>query len=330
MRHVFTTPRLPFTLVLGAALLALAVVGLGAYVRLSDAGLGCPDWPGCYGRLSPHQAAEAIAAAHAQAPDGPVSAAKAWKEMAHRYLATILGLVILAIAGFAWHRERGGNRALGVGLAGLVVFQGLLGMWTVTLSLRPVIVSAHLLGGMATLALLVWLVVRLRTESGSPRAGLPMFAAALALVAVVLQIALGGWVSSNYAALVCGDFPTCGGSWWPQVDWQRGFQIRRDLGVDIQGQALSLEALTAIHWAHRLGAIAVTLGVGFLALRLLARPPWRGWGGLLLGLLAVQLLLGVANVLAGLPLAVAVAHNLGAALLLSGLVGVMVKMRSAT
>lgn len=320
--------RLPLGLVLAAAMLAFMVVGLGAYVRLSDAGLGCPDWPGCYGHVTPHHAADAIAAAHAQAPEGPVSPAKAWKEMVHRYLASGLGLAIMAIAWLAWRRERGVNRAVGLGLAGLVVFQGLLGMWTVTLLLRPAVVSAHLLGGMATLALLVWLTARL---GGAQRHAVPGrygLSAALALGLVVLQIALGGWVSTNYAALACADFPTCHGSWWPLADWSGGFQMHRELGVDGQGQALGMEALIAMHWAHRLGAVLAALGVGWLGLRLLARPAWRWWGAGLLGLLGLQVLLGVANVLAGLPLPVAVAHNLGAALLLSALVWLNVRIRS--
>lgn len=320
--------RIPLGLVLATAVLALLVVGLGAYVRLSDAGLGCPDWPGCYGHLTPHHAADAIVAAYAQAPEGPVSPAKAWKEMVHRYLAATLGLAIMVIAWLAWRREQGVSRAVGLGLVGLVVFQGLLGMWTVTLLLRPVIVSAHLLGGMATLALLVWLVARLQGLPGTERSG-PVQMAGLALAAVALQIVLGGWVSTNYAALACTDFPTCHGSWWPQADWLRGFQLHRELGMDTQGQALSLEALTAIHWAHRLGALAASLAVGYLGLRLLPHPAWRAWGFGLLGLLALQVSLGVANVLAGLPLSVAVAHNLGAALLLSGLVWVNVKIRRA-
>lgn len=326
-----TPARLPLGLVLATALLALAVVGLGAYVRLSDAGLGCPDWPGCYGQPTPHHAAEAIAAAHARDPVGPVSPAKAWKEMVHRYLASALGLAILAIAWLAWRREQGLNRGLGLGLAGLVVFQGLLGMWTVTLLLRPAVVSAHLLGGMATLALLAWLAARLARDPAPARAGagLPRAAAGAALALVALQVALGGWVSTNYAALACPDFPTCHGSWWPRADWQGGFQLHRELGLDAQGGMLGLEALTAMHWAHRLGALAATLGVGWLAWRLVGRPAWRGWGMGLLALLAAQLALGMANVLAGLPLPVAVAHNLGAALLLAGLVWVNVRMRRA-
>lgn len=309
--------RLPRALVLATALLAFAVIGLGAYVRLSDAGLGCPDWPGCYGQLSPHHAAGAIAEAQARWPEGPVSPAKAWKEMVHRYLAGLLGLAIAVIAALAWRRGPGADRRLALALAGLVLLQGLLGMWTVTLALMPVIVSAHLLGGMATLALLVWLAARQdgQPARGRERPGL----AALALVALAIQIVLGGWVSSHYAALACADFPTCGGVWWPPADWSAAFRIDGAAGSD---------ALVAMHWAHRLGALLVSLAVAALAWRL-----WRkgrsvaGW--LLLGLLAGQLALGVANVLAGLPLAVAVAHNLGAASLLASLVWFSAKRRRA-
>jgi cytochrome c oxidase assembly protein subunit 15 len=332
MRLVFTHARLPYGLVLATAILAFLVVGLGAYVRLSDAGLGCPDWPGCYGHLSPRHAAAAIAAAQVQAPDGPVSPAKAWKEMIHRYLASSLGMAVLVIAWLAWRRERGINRTLGVGLAGLVVFQGLLGMWTVTLLLRPIIVTAHLLGGMATLALLVWLLARLSGTSGmfgTSSPGLPLATAGLALAAVALQIALGGWVSTNYAALACTDFPTCGGRWWPPADWAGAFSFNRGLGLDVLGHALSSQALIAMHWAHRLGALLVAVAVGRLGLRLLGHPQWRRWGWLLLVLLVVQVALGVANVLASLPLPVAVAHNQGAALLLATLVWLNVAMRRA-
>lgn len=322
--------RLPYALVLATALLALVVVGLGAYVRLSDAGLGCPDWPGCYGQLSPHHAADSIAAAQALQPDGPVSPDKAWKEMVHRYLASTLGLLILVIATLAWRRERGLNRGVALALVGLVVFQGLLGMWTVTLLLKPVIVSAHLLGGLATLALLVWLASRLNQRvAPRPGSGLPTALAGLALAAVVAQLTLGGWVSTNYAALACTDFPTCGGAWWPDADWARAFQIDRALGLDASGEALRLEALTAMHWAHRLGAVVVALVVGGLAWRLMAKPGFAAAGWFLLALLAGQLALGVLNVLASLPLAVAVAHNLGGALLLASLVWLNVRMRRA-
>jgi len=310
-------PHLPRALVLATALLAFVVVGLGAYVRLSDAGLGCPDWPGCYGQVSPLHAAGAIAAAHAEEPDGPVSPAKAWKEMVHRYLASLLGLAILAIAMLAWRREHDLNRWLALGLLGLVVFQGLLGMWTVTLGLRPAIVSAHLLGGMTTLALLVWLAARLGGRAWPGRSA----PAGLALIAVAVQIALGGWVSSHYAALACADFPTCGGAWWPDADWLAAFGMAGDPGF---------VALVAMHWAHRMGAVLVLLAVGGLAWRLLHEPGQAGTGRWLLGLLAGQLGLGVFNVLAGLPLAVAVAHNLGAALLLASLVWLYVKRSRTT
>jgi cytochrome c oxidase assembly protein subunit 15 len=325
------TPRLPLILVLATALLTLAVIGLGAYVRLSDAGLGCPDWPGCYGAISPHHAADAIAAAHAQQPDGPVSPAKAWKEMLHRYLASALGLAILLIAALAWRRERGLNRGLALGLLGLVILQGLLGMWTVTLALRPAIVSAHLLGGMATLALLVWLATRLegwptiplRALTPPPAAALALLAK-LALAAVLIQIGLGGWVSSHHAALACGDFPTCGGAWWPAADWVNAFRLDHDPDA-----AANAEARIAMHWAHRLGAVLVMLAVAVLGLRLMLMPGFVALGGNLLGLLLIQASLGIVNVLASLPLPVAVAHNLGAALLLASLVRVNVRLRRA-
>lgn len=331
--------RLPLALVLATALLTLAVIGLGAYVRLSDAGLGCPDWPGCYGAVSPHHAADAIAAAHAQQPDGPVSPAKAWKEMLHRYLASALGLAILAIAALAWRRERGQNRALALGLLGLVVFQGLLGMWTVTLALRPVIVSAHLLGGMATLALLVWLATRLesrppiplRVLTAPPTASLTLLAY-LALAVAVLQIGLGGWVSSHHAALACSDFPTCGGAWWPAADWANAFRLDHDPNAAVNSEANTepnAEARIAMHWAHRLGAVLVTLAVASLGVRLMFMPGYIALGGILLVLLLIQASLGIINVLASLPLTVAVAHNLGAALLLASLIRVNVRLRRA-
>jgi len=289
-------------LLVAATLLAFCVVGLGAYVRLSDAGLGCPDWPGCYGHL-------------VGVPDVVLGAAhdpaRAWKEMIHRYCAGTLGLLVLALAVQAWRRH---IRPLATGLlAALVVFQALLGMWTVTLLLKPIVVTAHLLGGMATLALLAWLTLDARaTGTVLPTPARPL--ARAALLALVAQIALGGWVSSNYAALACADFPTCQGSWWPAMDFGDAFRLRRELGD------LSFAALTAIHWSHRLWAAVVLLTVGALALRLWRAPPWRKAGQALAALLMLQVALGVANVLLALPLALAVAHNLGAALLLVALV----------
>ncbi|MEW6165533.1 MAG: COX15/CtaA family protein [Pseudomonadota bacterium] len=298
---------------IAALLLSFCVVGLGAYVRLSDAGLGCPDWPGCYGHLVGVPASQADhAAAALNFPGRPVEAAKAWKEMIHRYLAGTLGLLVLALTVLAW-RQRIQPLATSL-LAGVVTGQALLGMWTVTLLLKPVIVTAHLLGGMATLAMLTWLALPpapVVLPSTTRRL------ARLILPAVVAQIALGGWVSSNYAALACTDFPTCQGSWWPTMDFPQAFTLLRELGQTGAGDGLPFPALTAMHWSHRLWAVAVVLLVGALAWRLLLVPAWRRTGLALAGLLLLQAGLGVANVLFSLPLALAVAHTLGAALLLA-------------
>ncbi len=310
--------KLPRPLLLFTAGLAFAVVLLGAYVRLSDAGLGCPDWPGCYGQISPWHAGERIAAALDADPLGPVSHAKAWKEMLHRYLAGSLGLLILAIAMLAWRRLPPARRVLPGLLLALVVFQALLGMWTVTQQLKPMVVAAHLLGGMTTLALLIGLLLREHPTPVTARAPVPLARGLLLLV--LAQIALGGWVSANYAAMACPDFPTCQGTWWPPADFAAGFGLTHPLG------GLSAEALTAIHLAHRVGALLVLLFALWLVARLAdlsaAAAAW------LLGIVCAQFLLGVANVLLGLPLPVAVAHNAGAAALLSCLVWINVRLAS--
>src|SRR5688572_3676608 len=258
-------------LVLAATALAFVVVVVGAYVRLMHAGLGCPDWPGCYGELTPALAQVQIdKAVQAQGGEhGPVSLAKAWKEMAHRYLAGTLGLVVLAIAVVAWRqaRQAGRSPALATALTALVVFQAALGMWTVTLLLKPVIVTLHLLGGMATLALLAWLFVRelpAACRAVSPGAHALRPWALLGLAIVVVLIALGGWASSNYAALACIDFPTCHGGWLPEMDFRHGFQLVRELGRTADGGHLAYEALTAIHWTHRVGALVTFVYVGAL------------------------------------------------------------------
>lgn len=319
-------------LILIALLLTFFVVPLGAYVRLSSAGLGCPDWPGCYGQITPHHAADAINAALQTNPDGDVSHAKAWKEMAHRYFAGSLGLLILAIVIVAW-RQRGhtqGGMGLPLALLGVIVFQSLLGMWTVTQLLKPLIVTAHLLGGMMTLALLVWLW---RRETARPH---PAYfapakhlrsAVAIGLVLVLVQIALGGWVSANYAALACSDFPTCQGLWLPPMDFAHGFSVHRNLGETASGELLSMGALTAIHWAHRVMALIVTLYLVWLALRLYKISGYSAIASMLLGALAIQVVLGISNVLLSLPLPVAVAHNLGAAVLLAGMVMLNFRVR---
>ncbi|MCX9155537.1 COX15/CtaA family protein [Niveibacterium sp. 24ML] len=303
-------------LALLALCLASIVIVLGAYVRLADAGLGCPDWPGCYGQLSPHHAAEQIAAAVEQAPHGPVSMAKAWKEMGHRYLAASLGLLIIAIAWLAWRtRRRGEVPLLPLALVAVVIFQGLLGKWTVTLLLKPAIVTGHLIGGLATAALLALLLWR---ESRVPRVTVPLGAARLAQVAFALlavQIVLGGWTSTNYAALACSDLPTCQGQWWPPTDFANAFHVVRELGMTADGDLLSQAALTAIHLTHRIGAVVVTAVVLLLVAVLLRRPATRLLGCLLGGGFLLQISLGLANVALSLPLPVAVGHNAGALLL---------------
>lgn len=319
-------------LILVAMCLALGVVVLGAYVRLSDAGLGCPDWPGCYGHISPHHAADNIAAAEAVHPDGPVSQPKAWKEMIHRYFAGTLGLLILAMALTAWTRQREISRGgLPAALLLIVVFQAMLGMWTVTELLKPMVVTGHLIGGMTTLALLTWLWLR-ETRVGdafsTPSAVWLRPWAALGLILLAGQIVLGGWVSTNYAALACADFPYCHGAWMPPMDFEPAFTLHRKLGMDAQGGYLSNEALTAIHWTHRLGALTVFLYLGWLGSKLLKTQGFRPMGALLLGLLTLQVGLGITNVLASLPLPVAVTHNAGAALLLMTMVALNFKLNA--
>ncbi len=285
------------------------VVVVGAYVRL------------CYGELTPHHARDDIEKAVEEqgGTHGPVSMGKAWKEMFHRYIAGGLGLLILAIAATAWlrRRELGQSPALATGILGLVIFQAALGMWTVTLLLKPVIVTLHLLGGMALLALLAWLALRQQAPRPLPAAVTKLRSLGLlALLVVIAQIALGGWVSTNYAALACTDFPTCHGEWLPQMDFRHGFQLVRELGKTAAGTHLSYDAITAIHWTHRVGALVTLLVVGGLALRLLRNPASARLGGLLLAVLLAQVVIGIANVLGGLPLLLAAAHNAGAAILL--------------
>lgn len=305
-----------------AVIYTFIVVVVGAYVRLADAGLGCPDWPGCYGELTPHHAQDDIARAVAEqgGTHGPVSLGKAWKEMFHRYIAGGLGLLILSIAVTAWvkRRELRQSPLLATGLLLLIMLQAALGMWTVTLLLKPVIVTLHLLGGLATLALLVLLALRQQAPPSIATATAARLRpwAVLALLVVIVQIALGGWVSTNYAALACVDFPTCHSEWLPQMDFRHGFQLVRELGMTAAGTHLSYDAITAIHWTHRLGALVTLLYVGAFALALLRGPGLFRYGVVLLCVLLAQVTLGVANVLGGLPLLVAAGHNAGAAMLL--------------
>jgi len=304
-----------------ALLLALLVVVLGAYVRLSDAGLGCPDWPGCYGSLILDESDEGLAQA-AENYERPVESSKAWKEMIHRYFASTLGLVILVLTFMAWRRPELGQKTLATALSVLVMFQGALGMWTVTLLVNPVIVMSHLLGGLATLSLLLLLLLRVnkkRLPEDTRKKSITKLAT-VALVILVLQIALGGWTSTNYAALACPEFPTCfGNSWNPNVDYKEGFVLWRGLGVDYEFGVLSNEARAAIHWVHRIGALITTLVLMVLAAKLFKLRALKETL-LLTSMLSTQVALGILNVVLDLPLHVAVAHNAIAAVLLLSMV----------
>lgn len=318
-----------YRLTLFALLFGVLVVGLGAYTRLADAGLGCPDWPGCYGFLSVPQSADAIAAAEALFPDAPVEQEKAWWEMIHRYFAGALGLLILGVAVSAWrHRYSGIPWKLPLLLVGMVVLQGAFGAWTVTLKLWPQVVTAHLLGGFTTLSLLWLLLLRLGFGSGQTVAAKFRRHAVIALVLVVFQIALGGWTSTNYAALACSDFPGCqADAAWPAMDFARGFDVLQELGPNYLGGKLDNGARQAIHMTHRLGALLILLVVGSLAWRM-ARvgSDLSGWLGLIL---AVQLALGILNVVWVLPLLNATFHNLGGAALLLVLIAVNYRVHLA-
>lgn len=308
-----------------ATVLTLVVIVLGAWVRLTDAGLGCPDWPGCYGMLTWPSTEVQLEQAGQVRPGRAVDSGAAFREMFHRYAAGFLGLIVLALAVIAWVNRRvpGQAVALPTLLLALIVFQALLGMWTVTLLLKPAVVMAHLLGGMATFALLLWLALRSRRPVWQPsvHARRHRKLILLALIVVAAQIALGGWVSANYAALACAnDFPTCLGQLWPETDFAEGFVLWRQVGVDYEGGVLDQPARAAIHMAHRVGALAVLAVAGWLALRLARETLLRNSGLVLAFILCVQLVLGILNVVLGLPLAVAVAHNGVAALLLALLV----------
>ena len=307
-------------LTLVATLLALCVVVLGAYVRLSDAGLGCPDWPGCYGTLTVPQSERALAHAQTAYPDSPVEHGKAWKEMIHRYLAGALGLLVLAIFVLGWRarKEIEVSPWLPSFLLVLIVFQAALGMWTVTLLLKPAVVTAHLMGGMSTLALLAWIAHRhwgLVSTRYLQSDALRIWVRG-ALIILFAQIFLGGWTSTNYAALACTDFPTCHGAWFPNMDFSNAFHWVRELGQGADGKALPLAAYTAIQWTHRVGALITFIYLALLGWHLLKHPQLKKITQIMLVLLVVQIGLGVANLLLHLPLALAVGHNMGAALLL--------------
>ena len=307
--------RVQKMLVSAAILLAMLVILLGAYTRLTDAGLACPDWPGCYGSLAIPRSAHAEQAAMLY-PDSPLEPHKARSEMVHRYFAGALGCLIVALFVLSW-RSRPRLRQIAGGLLMLVIGQAALGMWTVTLALHPLVVMTHLLGGFALLTLL-WLYRMELTSESRPvlcGQGLPWLGS-LACGVLLVQIALGGWTSANYAAMACVDLPVCQVGWQQQLDWQAAFHL--PLGhASYEFGVLGKEARQTIHIAHRLGALVTALLVGTFALGLIRQgAPLRSLGGLLLALLLVQLALGVANIHLALPLANALAHNLVAAHLL--------------
>lgn len=367
---------IPYLAVL-AAVFAFGLVMFGAFVRLSNAGLSCPDWPTCYGKASwPHHE-QAVAAANAAFPDRPYEANKAWREQVHRMLAGTLGvlvvllallaarrdrIVMLAIllsalfaiagvtlylhgerngssglallaillpaAGAFWLRERAGWKMNVLALA-VIIFQAMLGMWTVTLLLKPIVVMGHLLGGMTTFGLLAYAALRCN-GFGAPdnRYAALRRAVVLGIVLLACQIALGGWTSANYAALACGtDFPTCLGQWAPPMDFHAGFALSREIGVNYEGGVLDMAARSAIQIAHRIGALVVFCYLAWLAYRLVRSGFPRGGMAVAVVLIA-QVLLGISNVHFGLPLPVATLHNGGAALLLFTLLANYARLQS--
>ena len=336
------------TVAVTAFALCLCVVVLGAYVRLSYAGLGCPDWPGCYGHLTP-AAADADVYTHVAPLAGrALNVGKAWREMVHRYAAGALAslIVLLALLTALWRREQILAPWYTAALVAVVVFQALLGALTVTSKVNPLIVTSHLLFGFTTLALLWWLVLSIwqRSPAGArpgvvratsdttsnPDPGLPGLRRArglalLGLCTLGAQIALGGWTSSNYAAIACPDLPTCQGSWWPRADFRSAYVLWRDLDINYEGGVLTNPARVAIHLAHRLGALVTSLvliGAAVAARRFKQPLQARVAGGWLLAALTLQLSIGLSMVWRGFPLWLATAHNAGAALLLLATLGV--------
>ncbi|MCR4304564.1 MAG: COX15/CtaA family protein [Gallionella sp.] len=315
--------------------LTFDLIMFGAFTRLTDSGLGCPDWPGCYGHANPLQAHADISAAEAAMPTGPVTVMKAWIEMIHRYLAMGIGVLIVALMMIAWRRWlQSGRREMKFSplfpavLFVFVCVQGAFGAWTVTMKLQPVIVTIHLLLGMALLALLTWFGAHLSNHQTVPEPAVALrLPALLAALLLLVQIALGGWVSTNYAALACTDFPLCQGELFPQMDFANGFALWRDLGMTAHGEYLPFPALTAIHWAHRAFAFIVVASVAWVALGAFKIKALRKTARWLLILIALQFALGILNVLLELPLPLAVAHNGGAALLLMLLVMLNYKIR---
>lgn len=309
----------------------------GAFTRLTDSGLGCPDWPGCYGVSSPLAALTQIREAQSLMPTGPVTLSKAWIEMLHRYFAMGVGFLIIIITVWAWLKRgaMGQKMALtSTAILLLICIQGAFGAWTVTLKLQPLIVTIHLMLGLSLLAALTYLSsmsVHLEDkqysfrEESNPHVKLT----ALALVVLMAQIFLGGWVSTNYAVLACDDFPMCHGSWYPSMNFSEGFSLWRELGKTADGAHLSIEALRAIHWTHRLGAIVALATIFYLAYQLFrasanhSNKTLRFWSLCLVALGLVQLITGMSNIILDWPLVAAVIHTGGAAALIFVLVRIL-------
>lgn len=318
--------------------LTFDLIMFGAFTRLTDSGLGCPDWPGCYGQANPLQAHANISAAESAMPTGPVTVVKAWIEMIHRYLAMGIGVLIVTLMLIAWliwlksgRKEMKFSPLFPSLLFAFVCVQGAFGAWTVTMKLQPIIVTTHLLLGMALLALLTWFGARLNDhpaiQSSAAALRIPT---ALAFLLLVIQIALGGWVSTNYAALACTDFPLCHGELLPQMDFTNGFTLWRNLGMTAKGDYLPFPALTAIHWTHRAFALVVVALVAWVGLNALKADGLRKTARWLLIMIAIQFVIGIATIFLQLPLALAVAHNGGAALLVLLLVTLNYKISIAT
>jgi cytochrome c oxidase assembly protein subunit 15 len=311
------------------ATLGLVVVVLGAYVRLSDAGLGCPDWPGCYGHLVLPGDTATRATAQSAFPDRELEAGKAWREMIHRYAATSLGIAIVLVAVLALLNRRSARQpvVLPLLLLGVVIFQGMLGMWTVTLLLKPLIVMGHLLGGLTTVGLLLWLILEDRQRNSDRQARRAPWPVVAGLVVLVCQIALGGWTSSNYAALACPDVPTCQGQWWPaQANFAEGFVLWRGLGTNYEFGVLDAPSRVAIHYTHRLGALltlTVLVSVALWVRRRSAVPAVRTAAALVLGIVVLQVSVGIGIVWFGMPLPLATSHNAVAAILLLAVINLL-------
>ena len=341
------TARRLRVLTLVTLFLTFDLVIFGAFTRLTDSGLGCPDWPGCYGSASPVGAQQHIDAAQSAMPTGPVTHSKAWIEMIHRYLATGVGVLILTLTLLTWmalRQDRRGAKSDDAGVRTIVslwwpgvtllwvCLQGAFGALTVTMKLFPAIVTLHLLGGMALLALLraqSVLQAQMNENSRAAVVSIGMRRFVIAGFALLwLQIALGGWVSTNYAVLACTDFPACQNSLWPAMDFSQGFALWRELGAGHDGANISFQALTAIHYAHRLAAYLLFVVLMALATRMKRVPALRAQARWLAGLTLLQVATGLSNVVLGWPLIAAVAHTGGAAALVVVLTGIVFSSRS--